>query len=129
MNKVLLLGLGVLILVLTFAGVYLASGYKTTLTISTISTIPQDGNYVLEVKVIMNYGPFGGESPLTNAVVWVKGANGSFYQNYTNSDGIATFYLPPGSYTVEITQLGHYTVHVELNANKEVTLNYAYLYE
>ncbi len=128
MNKALLLGLGVLVLVLTFAGVYLASSYKTTLTVSTISTTPSNGEYVLEVKVIMNYGPFGGESPLANAVVWVKGTNGSFYQNYTGSNGVATFYLPPGEYTVQITQL-HYTINVELNADKEITLNYAYLYE
>ncbi len=126
MNKTILLALGVIILILTFAGVYLASSYKTSYSISTFSAQEVNGKYILKVQVIMNYGPFGGKSPLQDATIWVKNQN-SFYQNFTNSQGIAEFYLPAGNYSVEVTQLNHYTLHVNINSDTMISISYAYL--
>ncbi|ABP96136.1 hypothetical protein HA72_1996 [Metallosphaera sedula] len=125
MNKTVLLALAFVVLILTVAGVVAASSYKTRLTITPLGS-SSNGEYTLQVKVIMNYGPFGGEQPLNDAVVQVTGQNGSFYRNFTLSNGIATFTLPEGVYTVNVASL-HYTFKVDLTQNEMATLTYAYL--
>lgn len=74
----------------------------------------------------MNYGPFGGKQPLNDAIVQVSGPNGSFYRNFTSGDGVVSFSLPSGTYTVNVASL-HYTFKVDLNQNEIATLSYAYL--
>ncbi|QKQ99633.1 hypothetical protein GWK48_03805 [Metallosphaera tengchongensis] len=125
MRKQLLLVLALIVLVLTMAGVVLASSYRTTLVISKSGT-SSDSEYTLQVKVLMNYGPFGGEQPLNDGIVQVYGPNGQFYRNFTNANGIVTFVLPAGEYKVDVASL-HYTFNVDLNQNVEATLSYAYL--
>ncbi|BBG24067.1 hypothetical protein [Sulfuracidifex tepidarius] len=130
MNKRILLGLLVLVLVLTAVGVFAASSYKTTVSTSPISTTA-NGDYILKVKVLMNYGPFGGVSPLGDADVWLYYYNGSAYvyheMNFTASNGVATFVLPKGDYKILITDL-HYTYTFSLSGSEEITVSYAYLY-
>lgn len=126
MNKNLLLVIGIIILLLTGVGVFMASSYKTKVT---ISDIPNSGNMeTLEVKVLINYGPFGGGSkPLANAAVWIYNSSGYITQNFTNSQGIAVFHLPAGQYRILVTDL-HYSYTVNLDTSKQVTIDYAYLY-
>ena len=126
MNKNLLLALGIVILLLTAVGVYMASTYKTTVSISNLSS--SSNEETLEVRVLMNYGPFGGVSPLSDAYVEIYNSHGQYVTaNFTNSQGIATFHLPAGDYKIFVTQL-HYSVNVSLTSSKEVTISYAYLY-
>ncbi len=131
MNKRILLGLLVLVLVVTAVGVFAASSYKTTVSTSSIPTTSSNGEYVLKVKVLMNYGPFGGVSPLGDADVWLYYYNGSAYvyheMNFTASNGVATFVLPKGDYKILVTDL-HYTYTFSLSGSEEITLSYAYLY-
>lgn len=127
MNKNILLVIGIVILLLTAVGVFMASSYKTKVTVEDLSN-PQSG--ILEVKVLINYGPFGGGSkPLANAVVWVYNASsGAFItQNFTNSQGVAVFHLPSGQYKILVTTL-HFSYVVNLDTSKEVVIDYAYLY-
>lgn len=127
MNKKILLALGAVILLLTAVGVYMASNYKTTVSIRDLSTSPSNVE-TLKVKVLINYGPFGGVSPLPDAYVEVYNSQGHYVTaNFTDSQGVVTFHLPPGNYKVFVTQL-RYTVNVSLDSSKEVTINYAYLY-
>ncbi|EZQ04861.1 hypothetical protein CM19_07720 [Candidatus Acidianus copahuensis] len=126
MNKRLLLVLGIVILVITIAGVFLASNYKTRVYVSAVPGVSVNGKYPLTVKVIMNYGPFGGQSPLSDAVVQIYAGGHFLEENFTNSSGEITFYLPKGSYEVIVTQL-HYSVNVNLNTGKVIEVNYAYL--
>ncbi|AWR97544.1 hypothetical protein DFR86_08250 [Acidianus sulfidivorans JP7] len=125
MNKKILLIAGIIILLLTGVGVFIASSYKTTVTVSNISSSGQ--METLEVKVLINYGPFGGVSPLSDAVVQIYGSSGFITFNFTNSQGIAVFHLPAGEYKVEVTDL-HYSYNVNLVSSKEITINYAYLH-
>ncbi len=105
----------------------MASTYKTTVSISNIPS-SSSTEETLEVKVLMNYGPFGGVSPLSDAYVEIYNSHGDYViANFTNSQGIATFHLPAGNYKVLVTQL-HYSFSVCLNSSKEVTISYAYLY-
>lgn len=124
MRKRILLPAIVIVLLLTVGGVVAASSYKTHVQVEYLGGDSSNGLYTLQVKVLINYGYFGGTQPLGDAVVWVYG-NG-FHQNFTSSDGTTTFLLPPGNYTVFVTQL-HYKIHVELTQNQEIILNYAYL--
>lgn len=126
MKKTILLGAAIVVLVITIAGVALASSYKTTLTITSLNAPLIDGKYTLEVKVIMNYGPFGGSQPLNDGIVQVYGQDGTFYRNFTMSNGVTTFYLPPGTYTVYVASL-HYTFTIDLSQSRLATLSYAYL--
>ncbi len=131
MNKRILLGLIVLLLVITAVGVFAASSYKTTVSEAPISIPPQNGDYLLQVKVLVNYGPFGGTSPLDGTDVWLYYYNGSSYvfheMNFTASNGVATFHVPEGNYKILITDL-HYSYTFSLSGSEEITVNYAYLY-
>jgi len=63
-NKTLILALMGLVLILTLAGVYVAhESYKTTITYEVLGGNEVNGTYVLYVKEIVNYGPFGGQQP------------------------------------------------------------------
>jgi len=124
MRKGLLLVAMAVVLLLTIGGVVVASSYKTQVDVQPLGGSSNGGYYTLKVKVLINYGYFGGTQPLGDAVVWVYG-NG-FHQNFTASDGVAMLLLPAGNYTVFVTQL-HYKIHVEVNQNEEIVLNYAYL--
>ncbi|MFP3217520.1 MAG: hypothetical protein RXQ99_02820 [Acidianus sp.] len=127
MNKNLLLALGIIILLLTAVGVYMASSYKTTISITNLPS-SSSNEETLEVKVLMNYGPLGGVSPLSDAYVEIYNSQGYYVAaNFTNSQGVAIFHLPPGNYKVFVTQL-HCSVNVSLTSSKEVTISYAYLY-
>lgn len=105
----------------------MASTYKTTVSISNLPP-SSSSEETLEVKVLMNYGPLGGVSPLSDAYVEIYTSQGHYVTaNFTNSQGIVTFHLPPGNYKVFVTQL-HYSASVSLTSSKEVTISYAYLY-
>jgi len=125
-----LLSLVAIVVILTGVGVYIASSYKTTYTIQTFNTQSIDGKYPLEVKIIINYGPFGGSEPLNGSIVWIY-KDGKFYaMNFTDTNGVARFYLPPGNYTVYFTQFKYYVKNVIINnSGVRVILNYAYLYK
>ncbi|ARM76247.1 prealbumin-like fold domain-containing protein [Acidianus manzaensis] len=125
MNKKVLLIVGVVILLLTGIGVFIASSYKTTVSVSNIPT--SGSTETLEVKVIMNYGPFGGTAPLSDAVVQIYNSSGFITENFTNAQGVAVFHLPAGEYKVEVTDL-HYSYSINLDSSKEISINYAYLY-
>jgi hypothetical protein len=128
MKKEILVAVAVIILVLTSLGVYALSGYRTTVKTSTIPSQTIDGKYELEVSVLINYGPFGGTSPLGDAEVWVYSSSGLVAQNATDSDGLVSFYLAPGSYTVLVTTIGQ-KIHINLTGGMEITIDYAYLYK
>lgn len=126
MNKNILLVMGVIILLLTAVGVFMASSYKTKVT---VVEIPNSGNLqTLKIKVLVNYGPLGGGSkPLPDAVIWIYNSSGFVTQNFTDSQGVAVFKLPPGKYEILVTAL-HFSYTVDLSTSKEVTIDYAYLY-
>ncbi|QGA54605.1 hypothetical protein GFS03_08500 [Sulfolobus sp. E5-1-F] len=130
MNRQILLALAVLVIIVMAIGVYEGHKYKTEINTIALGNQQIDGMYVLKVKVLMNYGLFGGESPLANAVIWIYKYNGTTYlfytYNFTDSQGIASFSLPAGQYKILVTQL-HLTYIVNLNQNEEVIINYAYL--
>jgi hypothetical protein len=129
MNKRILLGLLVVVLVITAIGVFAASSYRTTVSVTPMTTA-SNGD-ILKVKVIMNYGPFGGQSPLEGSDVWLYSYNGTAYvfheMNFTASNGVATFHVPPGKYKVLITDL-HYSYVFTMSGSEQITVNYAYLY-
>ncbi|ACP35599.1 hypothetical protein [Saccharolobus islandicus] len=130
MNRQILLALAVLVIIVMAIGVYEGHKYRTEINTIVIGGQQTDGTYTLKVNVIMNYGLFGGESPLPNAVIWIYKYNGTTYSfytyNFTNSQGIASFSLPAGQYKILVTQL-HLTYIVTLNQNEEVIIKYAYL--
>ncbi|AKA73984.1 hypothetical protein SULI_08710 [Saccharolobus solfataricus] len=130
MNRQILLALALLVIVVMAIGVYEGNKYRTEISTVALGSQQTDGMYMLKVNVIMNYGPFGGKSPLSNAVIWVYKYNGTTYSfytyNFTNSQGIASFNLPAGQYKILVTQL-RLTYIVNLNQNEEVIINYAYL--
>jgi len=130
MNRQILLALAVLVIIVMAIGVYEGHKYRTEINTIVIGGQQTDGTYTLKVNVIMNYGLFGGESPLSNAVIWIYKYNGTTYSfytyNFTNSQGIASFSLPAGQYKILVTQL-HLTYIVTLNQNEEVIIKYAYL--
>ncbi|BCU67389.1 hypothetical protein HS7_08260 [Sulfolobales archaeon HS-7] len=127
MRREVYLILAILVILLTLGGVYLASSYRTNITYSQVGSSSVDGKYVLYVKIIMNYGPFGGSSPLDDAEIWIY-HNGMFYsQGYTNGSGVVQFTLPPGTYTVRILPL-RMEENISLNGDCVLTVNYAYLH-
>ncbi|WP_338600413.1 hypothetical protein V6M85_11925 [Sulfolobus tengchongensis] len=130
MNKQILLALAVIVIIIMAIGVYEGHKYKTEINTITLGGSQNNGLYTLKVNVIMNYGPFGGKSPLANAVIWVYKYNGTTYSfytyNFTNAQGVAMFNLPMGQYKILVTQL-HLTYDVNLNQNEEVIISYAYL--
>ena len=129
MNHNIYLALAIVVIILTAIGVYVTeTSYKTTITVQSLGgTALPNGEYKLVVKILVNYGPFGGGSrPLASADVWLY-YNGKFLnQTLTNSDGIAVFYVKPGTYTILFTVF-HLTKTVNVNGNTEVILDYAYL--
>ncbi|AAY80939.1 hypothetical protein [Sulfolobus acidocaldarius] len=127
MNKRLYLVLAIIVILITAVGVYASeSSYKTTIQVNNLGGSTVDGKYVLEVQVIVNYGPFGGSQPLASAPIWLY-YNGKYLnQTSTNNQGIAIFYVQPGNYTVFFTTF-KLTKSITVNGNTEVTLNYAYL--
>ncbi|MEM0363097.1 MAG: hypothetical protein QXH75_04775 [Sulfolobaceae archaeon] len=130
MNKRILVGLALVVIVLMAIGIYEGSKYKTEIYLISLGNTANDGLYTLKVNVIINYGPFGGKSPLSGAVIWIYKYNGTAYTfytyNFTNNQGIATFNLPAGQYKILVTQL-HLTYTIDLDQNKEVIIDYAYL--
>ncbi len=130
MNKQILLGIAFIVIILMGLGIYEGLKYKTEIYVNNIGNSQNNGLYTLKVNVIMNYGPFGGKSPLARAVVWIYKYNGSAYTfytfNFTDSNGIATFNLPPGNYKILVTQL-HLTYTINLTQNEEIIIDYAYL--
>jgi hypothetical protein len=124
--RVTYLALAILVLALTFVGVHAFSSYQTRLHFAQLNVPAVEGKFPLEVEVVVNYGPFGGKSPLGDAEVWVYKGDTFYTQNYTGSNGLVTFYLPPGNYSIFITTL-HYKFQVQLNGGLEVTVDYAYL--
>ncbi|MDT7861678.1 MAG: hypothetical protein RRA45_05650 [Saccharolobus sp.] len=130
MNRQILLALAVMVIVLMAIGMYEGLKYKTEIYVNNLGDSQTNGLYTLKVDVIINYGPFGGKSPLASAVIWVYKYNGSTYSfytyNFTDGNGIATFNLPPGQYKILVTQL-HLTYTINLNQNKEIIIEYAYL--
>ena len=130
-NKTLILALMGLVLILTLAGVYVAhESYRTTITYEVLGGNEVNGTYVLYVKEIVNYGPFGGQQPLANASVWLYSGtaeNHTFYAiNWTNGSGVAVFHVKPGTYYVLFNtfKIGY---QVDVNGNTLVVLNVAYL--
>ena len=131
MDRRVFLVLALLVIIATFGGVYYAHEiYRTTITVTTISTQEKDGYYVLYVKEVVNYGPFGGEKPLAQAPVWLyvgTSEHHTFYaMNLTNGSGIAVFYVKPGTYYILFNtfKMGY---QVQVNGSVMVTLNVAYL--
>ncbi|BFI73928.1 hypothetical protein YN1HA_0260 [Sulfurisphaera ohwakuensis] len=126
MNKNIYLALAIVVIIITALGVYAFSSYKTTIDVKNLGGSPVNGEYKLVVKILVNYGPFGGIHPLGSADVWIY-YNGKYYnQSLTDSNGVVTFYLPPGNYTLFFTVF-HIKYNINLDSNYEVTLNYAYL--
>lgn len=124
--RYLILGLAVIVIILMAVGLVAAAGYKTKISVISLGGQPVDGKYKLMVKVILNYGYFGGEKALSNGVIYLY-RDGTFYNwTFTNASGVAVFYVPPGNYTVLSTTLKIKTV-VIVSSNEEVIFNYAYL--
>ncbi|WP_126449119.1 hypothetical protein [Sulfodiicoccus acidiphilus] len=128
MSRTIVVALMVIVLAVTSIGVYALSSYRTIVTVTPISVSSINGENELEVKVLINYGPFGGTSPLSDAEVWVSGPSGIVAQNATNPHGIVTFQLPSGDYTVLVTVL-HETIKVHLTQSEQIEIDYAYLYK
>ncbi|MCY0859007.1 MAG: hypothetical protein OWQ54_01105 [Sulfolobaceae archaeon] len=121
-----ILGLAVIVIILIGLGIVATASYKTRIYTEDLGGQPHNGKYELAVKIIINYGYFGGKQPLSQGVVYLY-RDGVFYNwTFTNSSGVAVFYVPPGNYTVLSTTLKIKT-NVIVNSNEEVIFDYAYL--
>ena len=129
MGNSIYLVLALIVIILTAIGVYVTNNsYKTVIYSQNLGGAPlPNGEYKLVVKILVNYGPFGGGSrPLGSADIWLY-YNGKFLnQTLTNSSGVAVFYVKPGGYTLLFTVF-HITKNINVNGNTEVILDYAYL--
>ncbi|MEM0373359.1 MAG: hypothetical protein QXV69_04415 [Sulfolobaceae archaeon] len=130
MHRNTLLSIVSVVIILTAIGVYTLSSYRTSYVIESFNAQPINGKYPLEAKIIINYGPFGGSEPLNGSIVWIL-KNGKFYaMNFTDANGVAKFYVPPGNYTVYFVQFKYYVKNVVIsNTGVRIILNYAYLYK
>ncbi|MFP3201161.1 MAG: hypothetical protein RXR43_02730 [Sulfolobus sp.] len=128
MNKTIYLALALVVAILTAAGVYVTNAsYKTTISIQQLGGGPlPNGEYKLVVKVLVNYGPFGGVQPLSSADIWLYYNDHFLNQSLTNASGIVVFYVKPGNYKVFFTEF-HIIKNITVSGNVEVILNYAYL--
>lgn len=122
-KRIYLLG-ALLVILATFGGVAAMASYKTTINVITL----QGEAGKIGVTVYINYGPFGGKSPLSDAEVWVISNNTVVAQGYTNSSGMVSFTVQPGVYKVAILPLHiDKTIDVE-QQGASITVSDAYLY-
>jgi hypothetical protein len=129
-NRSIFLGLIGAIIIIAIVGVVVASSYRTNVEIIKLNENSINGKYLLQVQVFVNYGLFGGSKPLQGTIIWIFKDNKFYSMNFTNNNGIAEFYLPPGNYSIYFVQFNYYVKNVIIEkSGLKVILNYAYLYK
>ncbi len=113
-------------------GDYVVSASKSGFTESPPLTVFLGSDKEVSLRLVKRVVPFysvtvrvysWNSTPLRNALIKIR-VNGTEYSAVTGKDGTASFMLPPGNYTIEISAPGHVALRDVISVNSSAEYNF-----